>query len=131
MASVMRVEQLRESGVIPLRQRPLDLVHLARQSLGDPGIEAEVLRIFQTRIRVYRDRLEASTKPEELSLNLFAILGASAGVGAWGVADLARLTEAEINSGLPINPERVDDISLAIEEVCTFIGTIIEDEPTH
>jgi len=131
MASVMRAGLLLESGVIPLRQRPLDLVHLARQSLGDPGIECEVLRIFQTRIRSYRDKLEASTRPEELSLNLLAILGASAGVGAWAVADLARLTEAEMKSGLPINPERVDDIALAIEEVCAFITPIIRDEPMH
>ena len=33
--------------------RPIDLVHLARQTLGDRSLEQEVLRLFLTQMEVY------------------------------------------------------------------------------
>ena len=33
--------------------RPIDLVHLARQTLGDRSLEQEVLRLFLTQMDVY------------------------------------------------------------------------------
>ena len=110
-------------------RRPLDMVHLAKQTLGDWGIEVEVLRMFDQMSKVYFGRLETSANLADLMLHLHSLKGASAGVGAWGIRDLAKLAEDELRAGLPVNPERIDDIGMAVEEVSAFIGELLKDEP--
>jgi HPt (histidine-containing phosphotransfer) domain-containing protein len=122
------VAEVLDIGVVRPR-RPLDMVHLAKQTLGDWGIEVEVLRIFDQMSRVYFSRLETSRTLLDLTMHLHSLKGASAGVGAWGLHDLAKLAEDELRSGLPVNPERIDDIGMAVEEVSAFIGDLLKDEP--
>lgn len=103
-------------------RRPIDMDHLSRQTLGDTGLELEVLRLFDEMSHVYYERLEVSTTVEELLRNLHTLKGAAAGIGAFGLAELARVAETELRNGSPVNPERIDDLSVAVEEVSTFIG---------
>jgi HPt (histidine-containing phosphotransfer) domain-containing protein len=106
----------------PEIRRPIDMEHLSRQTLGDPGLEQEVLRLFDEMSHVYFERLELSTTVEDLLRNLHTIKGAAAGIGAFGLAELARVAEAELRQGSPVNPERIDDLALAVQEVSAFIG---------
>jgi len=101
---------------------PIDMEHLSRQTLGDPGLEQEVLRLFDEMSHVYYERLEGSTTVEDLLRNLHTIRGAAAGVGAFALAELARVAETELREGAPVNPERIDDLALAVQEVSAFIG---------
>ena len=101
---------------------PIDLDHLSRQTLGDAGLEAEVLRLFDEMSHTYYARLEASTNVPDLLRHLHTLKGASAGVGAFGLAELARIAEAELRQGAPVNPERIDDLNVAVEEVSAFIA---------
>lgn len=103
-------------------RRPIDLEHLGKQTLGDPGLELEVLRMFDTMSRVYYARLETSTSVDDLLRNLHTLKGAAAGVGAFALAELARVAEAELREGVPVNPERIDDLNIAVEEVSAFIA---------
>jgi HPt (histidine-containing phosphotransfer) domain-containing protein len=100
---------------------PIDVDHLSRQTLGDPGLEVEVLRLFDEMSHVYYGRLEDSKTVEDLLVNLHTIKGAAAGIGAFGLAELARIAERELREGAPVNPERIDDLSVAVEEVSAFI----------
>jgi len=100
---------------------PIDLDYLSRQTLGDPGLEAEVLRLFDDMSHAYYGRLETSTSVDDLLRNLHTLRGAAAGIGATGLADLARVAETELREGLPVNPERIDDLGIAVEEVSAFI----------
>lgn len=111
------------------RHRPIDMTHLGRQALGDPGLESEILRLFDTMSRTYYERLESSTSVEQLLEHLHTLKGAAAGVGAWGIADLARATEEELRAGAPVNPERIDDLGMAVHECSAYIGTLLENEP--
>lgn len=106
----------------PEIRRPIDMDHLSRQTLGDPGLELEVLRMFDEMSHVYYGRLEVSTTVEDLLRNLHTLKGAAAGIGAFGLAELARVAEAELRDGGPVNPERIDDLGVAVEEVSSFIG---------
>lgn len=105
-----------------LRKHPIDMAHLARQTMGDEGLEYEVLRLFDQMVKVYYGRLERATSVDELIMNLHALKGAAAGVGAFGVATLARTMEAGLKAGNPVNPEQVDDIGIAVEEVSAFVS---------
>jgi HPt (histidine-containing phosphotransfer) domain-containing protein len=105
------------------------MVHLARQTLGDPGLEHEVLVLFDETVRVYLSRIERARGEEELLAALHTLKGASAGIGAKAVAELAAAAENELRAGLPLDPERVDDLRLAVTELRTFIAELVGQEP--
>ncbi|WEJ59944.1 Hpt domain-containing protein [Devosia sp. FJ2-5-3] len=109
--------------------RPIDLVHLAKQCLGDEGLELEILRLFDTTIATYYARLRAAATPEQIAMNLHAIKGAASGVGAWTIADMAVALEADIRGGQPMVAERVDDLGLAVEDVRGYIARLLVGAP--
>jgi HPt (histidine-containing phosphotransfer) domain-containing protein len=124
----MAAQSLRKSepASSPKVSSPIDLQHLSNQTLGDPGLELEVLRLFDEMSRTYYERLETSTTIPELLRNLHTLKGAAAGVGAFALADLARVTETELRDGSPVNPERIDDLNVAVQEVSAFIARRIK-----
>lgn len=109
--------------------RPIDLVHLAKQCLGDEHLEYEILRLFDTTVKTYFGRLEQALTFDEFALNLHSIKGAAGGVGAFTVSDLAKGCEIELQAGRPLNPERIADLGIAIEEVRSFITRMLSNEP--
>jgi HPt (histidine-containing phosphotransfer) domain-containing protein len=110
------------------RARPIDLVHLAKQCLGDEGLEHEVLRLFDTTIKTYLARLLAAEAPDQVLFTLHTIKGAASGVGAFTIADLAKTMEADAKAGLVINPEQLDDLKMAVEEVSVFISDVLSKD---
>ena len=109
--------------------RPIDLVHLAKQCLGDEHLEYEILRLFDTTVKTYFARLEMAVSYDDLAINLHSIKGAASGVGAWTIADLAKAAEAEMQAGRPLTTERIADLGMAIEEVHVFIDRMLSNEP--
>src|SRR5687768_8426597 len=95
---------------------PVDMIHLAKQTLGDRGLEEEVLRMFDETSRIYFERIERSTSVDELMRHLHTLKGAAAGVGARAIADLARTAEDELREGQHVNPEHIEDLHMAIIE---------------
>lgn len=108
--------------------RPVDLVHLAKQCLGDEGLELEVLRLFDTTIKDYYGRLQMAASFDDLTLVLHSIKGAAGGVGAWAVADLAKAMEHEIRNGRPLTQERIADLGLVVGDVRDFIARMVTNE---
>lgn len=109
--------------------RPIDLVHLAKQCLGDEHLEYEVLRLFDTTLATYFDRLQTAETVDALALNLHSIKGAASGVGAWTIAELAKALEAEVKADGAINAEHLHDLAMAIEETSVFIQDLLSKEP--
>lgn len=109
--------------------RPIDLVHLAKQCLGDEHLEYEVLRLFDTTLATYFSRLQTADSADAIALNLHSIKGASSGVGAWAVADLAKSLETDIKAGNSLNSEHLHDLAMAIEETSAFIQDMLSKEP--
>jgi HPt (histidine-containing phosphotransfer) domain-containing protein len=107
-------------------ERPIDMEHLRRQALGDPALEAEILMLYADMSRIYFSRVEASRNPEELAQHLHTLKSAAAGIGAWSVRDLTRLAEDDIRAG-KVNPERIDDIALAVNECAEFISELLAE----
>ena len=101
---------------------PIDMAQLSRQTLGDHNLELEAPRLVDEMSHTYYSRLESSTTVEELLVNLHTLKGAAAGIGACGLAELARVTETELKAGAPVNPERIDDLHVAVEELSVFIA---------
>jgi HPt (histidine-containing phosphotransfer) domain-containing protein len=107
------------------RHRPIDMAHLAKQTLGDKGLELEVLRMFDETARIYFGRIELSASVEELLRHLHTLRGAALGIGAGAIASLASAAESELREGAPVNPERIHDLDMAVQECSAFIESLL------
>ena len=79
------------------RERPIDLVHLARMTLGDRGVEREVLALFSRQgplLLVRMRQVEASGDRAGVKALAHALKGSASGLGAWHVAKAATAVEA-------------------------------------
>jgi HPt (histidine-containing phosphotransfer) domain-containing protein len=73
-------------------ERPIDLVHLARMTLGDRGLEREVLALFDRQATVLMSRMRAAS-PGAVTSVAHTLKGSARGVGAWRVAAAAEAVE--------------------------------------
>lgn len=99
----------------PSGGRPIDLVHLARQTGGDKSLEAEVLALFarQARQAVAQISDMATDARSELA---HKIAGAAKGVGASDVARCASALETQ-----PGNSAAIVAFTKAVVEADNFI----------
>lgn len=106
------------SAPAPRRARPVDLQHLAKQTLGDRALEQEVLRLFIHQALSARDGIAAANNGERLRL-AHALKGSARGIGAFAIADC--LTEIEKR---PDDKHLIKRLSVLIDEVRDFISAI-------
>ncbi|MFN0264159.1 Hpt domain-containing protein [Tepidamorphus sp. 3E244] len=74
--------------------REIDLVHLARQTLGDVALEREILSLFVVQSQVYLLRLQAAESQRDWSRAVHTIKGSAKGIGAFPLARAAEAAEA-------------------------------------
>jgi len=103
-------------------QRPVDLVHLARHTLGNRDLEREVLQIFVRQSVLYLDRIRGAKTGTERQMAAHTIKGSARGIGAWEVADLAeKLENSASGSGI------VASLDSAVEKTNRFISSLLGD----
>lgn len=102
----------------PRRSRPVDLAHLARQTMGDRSLEQEVLALFVQQALSVRDRIVDANIKDRLML-AHGLKGSARGVGAFAIADCA--TEIEHR---PEDDQTLRRLGTLIDEVRDFIGAI-------
>ncbi|MGE0749655.1 MAG: Hpt domain-containing protein [Variibacter sp.] len=73
--------------------RPIDLVHLARSTLGDRSLEREVLALFERQAAILLQRMQ-DAEPAMLAGLAHTLKGSARGIGAWRVAAAAEQVEA-------------------------------------
>ena len=70
----------------------IDLHHLGRMTLGDPGLEREVLQLFDQQVRMLLERMTKET-PRIVAALAHTMIGSARGVGAWKVAAAAEAVQ--------------------------------------
>ncbi|RYE47024.1 MAG: Hpt domain-containing protein [Hyphomicrobiales bacterium] len=128
MVRNIAVEAAAGSASRDLSHAPIDMDHLDQQSLGDPGLRDEVLRLYAQMSGVYLTRIEESTSIPLLLEHLHTLKSAAAGIGAWGVRDLARRAEDALRAGGSVNPEHIQDIAAAVADCQAFITELLNAE---
>lgn len=103
------------SGSCPSRERPIDLVHLAQQTMGDKALEAEVLQMFARQARLCLNEI-GSGDVSKAKAGVHRLKGAASSVGAFKVAQAAEDCETSGNE-----PSRVASVGLAVVEAENFI----------
>lgn len=103
------------SGQLAPCARPIDLDHLARQTMGQKEIEAEVLRLFLRQVRECMRNIVITRGPERAGI-AHTLKGSARGVGAFALAERAEKLEAD-----PDQPALVDDVSMVVVDVENFL----------
>jgi HPt (histidine-containing phosphotransfer) domain-containing protein len=98
--------------------RPVDLVHLSRQTMGDRALEAEVLDLFLHQALAARESIAKAGTTERRNL-AHALKGSALGVGAFAVAECA--SEIEKHPEETALPKK---LGRRIEEVREFVAAI-------
>ena len=81
-------------GACPSHSRPIDLVHLATQTMGDKSLEVEVLQMFACQARRALQEI-AGAEPAAVVAAAHRLRGASNAVGAFKVVAAAERLEAD------------------------------------
>lgn len=98
--------------------RPVDLVHLANQTMGDRKLEAEILTMFGKQMSQARASISNANADERKRL-AHTIKGTARSVGAFPIADVAeRIEKAPLNSGL------ISDLGDEIAHALDFIAAV-------
>jgi HPt (histidine-containing phosphotransfer) domain-containing protein len=98
--------------------KPVDLVHLSAQTMGDRSLEAEVLRIFLSQAPTWCLALQRATVQTARKEAAHTLKGSARAIGAFGLA--AKAGEAEM-PGFSDFP----GLEAELDRVVAYIRTLI------
>jgi HPt (histidine-containing phosphotransfer) domain-containing protein len=108
-----------------LEQAPavIDEIHLGRMTLGDRGLEREILEIFVRQTAIMLGRI-VGAGPAFMAATAHTVLGSARGIGAWRVAQAAERLEraAAVASNPKEREEAVEELKVAMLEASAVIG---------
>ncbi|MDO9418919.1 Hpt domain-containing protein [Pararhizobium sp.] len=88
-------------GICPSKERPIDLVHLATQTMGDKVLELEVLQMFARQARQAMKDLATGDRDLRIAA-AHKLKGAARAVGAFSVSAAAETLEERIDDAASI-----------------------------
>ncbi|AZO62802.1 histidine kinase [Mesorhizobium sp. M1A.F.Ca.IN.022.06.1.1] len=98
--------------------RPVDMAHLARQTMDDRALEQEVLALFVQQALSVRDKIVDADAKERVLL-AHGLKGSARGIGAFAVAECAAAIEKQPEDGRILRK-----LGVLIDEVRDFLAAI-------
>jgi HPt (histidine-containing phosphotransfer) domain-containing protein len=98
--------------------RPVDLVHLSKQTMGDREVEREVLAMFVQQALSVRDEIATADVRRRLLL-AHGLKGSARSVGAFAIADCVAEIERQ-----PEDARALKRLGRLIEDVRDFVASI-------
>ncbi|WP_237152530.1 Hpt domain-containing protein [Oryzibacter oryziterrae] len=105
-------------------ERPVDLVHLARQTMGNHDLEREVLHLFLTQSEKCMSRLGDSTYARRAEA-AHTLLGSARGIGAHKVARAAEALERAALADPTAGNAEIEALRVEIETANRFIRSLV------
>lgn len=99
-------------------EKPVDLVHLSTQTLGDRDLEAQVLGVFATQAGIYVEAWKAAGGGEARMRAAHSLKGAARSIGAWTLAELAEQAERPGFADLKC-------LEVEVDRVCGYIRSLL------
>lgn len=104
--------------------RPVDLVHLAKYTMGNRELEHEVLSLFSKQSLIYLERLRNAADQQTWKEAAHTLKGSARGIGAWHVAEVV----ADLEQQDGADKDRiVEDLCNCVEEANEFIENLLAD----
>jgi HPt (histidine-containing phosphotransfer) domain-containing protein len=101
---------------------PIDFEHLNRMTLGDAGLEQEVLAMFVAQSARLVSML--ATKPSDAGALAHTLKGSARAIGAFDVADAADRLEAAIARGFAV-PAALAELVEAVAQAQAAIAPVL------
>jgi HPt (histidine-containing phosphotransfer) domain-containing protein len=105
-------------------ERPIDLVHLARMTLGERSLEREVLQLFDRQAAIMMGRMQAAPVAVVAAL-AHTLKGSARAIGAARVARAAELVELADTADAADVARALAVLGTATEEARTFIADLL------
>lgn len=101
---------------------PIDVEHLNQYTLGDRGLEREILTLFRDQLHLHLETLSGDCCAVTWKETTHTLKGAARGVGAWTISDLAAEAE-DLDGQVEISRKQavVSRLGDAAIEVSRFI----------
>lgn len=107
-------------------ERPLDLVHLSRYTLGNRSLEVELLGLFRAQAGVYVARLQDAANEKEWKDAAHSLKGSARGLGAWALGDIAEEAERRAGDDAAGRAYMIGRIRDAIDTVNLYIDELMD-----
>ncbi len=120
---MLDVSPAAEAPTLASIERPIDLVHLARMTLGDRSLEREVLQLFDRQAVMLVARMRAA-EPCSVAAVAHTLKGSARGVGAWRVAAAAEAVELAASTGEALGAA-VERLAAAANEARAVIADLL------
>lgn len=117
------VEQVSAPPLAPV-ERPIDLEHLSRMTLGDRTLEREVLGLFDRQAEMLCARM-SEADPAVIAASAHTLKGSARGIGAWRVAHTAELLELAAAANPAGIGGAVESLRIAVAETRTIIADLL------
>jgi HPt (histidine-containing phosphotransfer) domain-containing protein len=108
--------------------RPIDLIHLAHQTLGDRGLETELLGLFRRQAGQIVERLSADLPNDSIPWRAdlaHTLKGSARAIGATRVAIKAEIYEVQARDGNPNLRPALAALKSAVDEACGAIADLL------
>ena len=116
LAVEIDLSENRDDAAANVFDRPVDLVHLSRYTLGNRSLEREVLSLFLTQSRLYVGRLRGANGVKAWCDAAHTIKGSARSIGAWQLARCAEMAEAMSDA------DRKSGSAAILEELDRLVG---------
>jgi HPt (histidine-containing phosphotransfer) domain-containing protein len=114
-----------ESTAASASERPIDLVHLARTTLGDRALEREILHLFDRQADALIARMRTAPMGGIAPL-AHTLKGSATGIGAWRVARAAEALEIAVGAGESALAPALDRLATATAEARAVIAELLK-----
>ena len=101
---------------------PIDFSHLQRMTLGNDGLEREVLEMFSAQSSKLLDAL--ANLPSDSAALAHTLKGSARAIGAFAVADAAADLEMQIKTGGDI-AAALGELNDAVAQACAAIDGLL------
>ncbi len=109
-----------------VEDRPVDLVHLSRFTMGNRDLEREVLSLFCKQSVLFIDRLREAADDQAWREAAHTMKGSARGIGAWAVGDAAHAAEQLTGeSRIQFGASAIAKLERSFKEACKFIEGIL------
>jgi hypothetical protein len=105
-------------------ERPIDLEHLSRMTLGERSLEQEVLRLFDRQATMLLTRMRAAA-PAVAAASAHTLKGSALGIGAFGVARAAEAVEFAAGGDASQLSHRVKQLGGCVEAARSVIADLL------
>jgi hypothetical protein len=117
--TVSSVAEIGRAEPLPHSASVIDREHLSRMTLGDRGLEREVLELFVRQTTIMLARM-AGAAPALVAASAHTLTGSARGIGAWRVACAAERLETTAAKDTDMNGA-IDELAAASAEARSAI----------